>query len=89
MATASSMRAYSGPVFFERGFRPFFFAAGAWAAMALPVWLWLFASDADLPAYVTGRDWHLHEMLYGYLAAAKNKINLKPGFCSPEIHRKI
>ncbi len=70
MGTASAMRAYGGPVFFERGFRPFFLAAGAWGALALPVWLWLYATDAQIPAYVTGREWHIHEMLYGYLAAA-------------------
>ncbi len=70
MGTASSIRAYTGPVFFERGFRPFFFAAGAFGAAALPLWLYLFASGADLPAYVSGREWHIHEMLYGYLAAA-------------------
>ena len=70
MATARSIRAYSGPVFFERGFRPFFFAAGVWGALALPIWIYLFAADSSLPAYVPARDWHIHEMLYGYLPAA-------------------
>jgi len=70
MGTAASIRAYRGPVFFERGFRPFFFAAGAWGALALPLWLYLFVADAQIPAYVSGREWHLHEMLHGYLAAA-------------------
>ncbi len=70
MGTASSIRAYSGPVFFERGFRPFFFAAGLWGALALPIWIYLFATGHDLPAYVPARDWHIHEMLYGYLPAA-------------------
>ncbi len=70
MGTASSIRAYAGPVFFERGFRPFFFAAGIWGALALPIWIVLFATDAALPAYVTAREWHIHEMLYGYLPAA-------------------
>ncbi len=70
MGTASSIRAYSGPVFFERGFRPFFFAAGLWGALALPLWIYLFATGQDLPAYIAARDWHIHEMLYGYLPAA-------------------
>ena len=70
MGTASSIRAYNGPVFFERGFRPFFFAAGLWGALALPIWILLFATGQDLPAYVPGRDWHIHEMLHGYLPAA-------------------
>ena len=70
MATARSIRAYNGPVFFERGFRPFFFAAGIWGALALPLWIFLFATGADLPAYVSAREWHIHEMLYGYLPAA-------------------
>ena len=70
MATAASMRAHAGPAFFERGFRPFFFAAGVWGALALPLWLWMFATGSEVPAYVSGREWHIHEMLYGYLAAA-------------------
>ncbi len=70
MSTAASMRAHAGPAFFERGFRPFFFAAGVWGALALPLWLWMFATGSEVPAYVSGREWHIHEMLYGYLAAA-------------------
>ncbi len=64
------MRAHAGPAFLERGFRPFFFAAGVWGALALPLWLWMFATGSEVPAYVSGREWHIHEMLYGYLAAA-------------------
>ena len=74
--TAEAMRSHAGSAFFERGFRPFFFGAGVWGALSLPVWLWMFASGSDVPAYVSGREWHIHEMLYGYLAAALTGFTL-------------
>jgi len=47
------------------GFRPFFLFASAWAALAAPIWV---ASYAGLlPEERFTRDWHVHEMLFGYL----------------------
>jgi uncharacterized protein involved in response to NO len=55
---------------FGYGFRPFFLAAGWYALAAIGVWLWLYPSGlapfGALPAY----QWHAHEMLYGFVAAA-------------------
>lgn len=66
MPTAASRRAYAGPAIFSSGFRPFFFLGALWAAIAVPLWLWsLFGGG---PAGLT-RDWHVHEMLFGFLAA--------------------
>lgn len=55
---------------FAYGFRPFFWAAGAYALASLVAWLWIYAHAVfplpDLPAQL----WHGHEMLYGVVAAA-------------------
>jgi uncharacterized protein involved in response to NO len=52
------------------GFRPFFLAAGAYAALAMLVWLPLLFGGLPLPFAIPPRDWHVHEMVYGYAAAA-------------------
>lgn len=63
-------REYTGPVLFSYGFRPFFFLAGLWAAIGLPLWLHQFFGDIALPTRFAPLDWHIHEMLFGYVAAA-------------------
>ena len=67
--TAQKMRAYAGPKLLERGFRPFFLGAGIFAAIAMPLWVAMLAFDVSLTSSLAGRNWHLHEMLFGYLAA--------------------
>lgn len=70
MATsAETIRTYRGPALFERGFRPFFFGAAAFAAIALPLWLAILATGWNLPTYLSPRDWHVHELIFGYVAA--------------------
>lgn len=64
--TAQRMRGYSGPALFSFGFRPFFLFASLWAALVVP--LWTLAFTGILPASFASRDWHVHEMLFGYLA---------------------
>ena len=51
-------------------FRPFFLAAGAFAALAMLAWLPMFITGLELPIEMAPRDWHVHEMIYGYAAAA-------------------
>jgi uncharacterized protein involved in response to NO len=51
------------------GFRPFFFLAGTYAALAMLLWLPLLLGTLSLPIEITPRDWHIHEMIYGYAAA--------------------
>ncbi|NNG02641.1 MAG: NnrS family protein [Inquilinus sp.] len=67
--TAETIRRYRGPALLERGFRPFFLGAAAFAALALPVWLVALALGRALPSALSGRDWHVHEMVFGYVAA--------------------
>lgn len=65
MTTAERYRAYEGPPLFAMGFRPFFLFGAVFAALALP--LWLFGYHGLIPGVT--RDWHVHEMLFGYLGA--------------------
>ena len=67
--TAQKMRDYNGLVVFERGFRPFFLGAGLFAGIFMPFWIAVFAFDYSLPSALTPRQWHLHEMVFGYISA--------------------
>jgi len=70
MATSSQKRrAYTGPVIFSYGFRPFFFIGALWAAIAVPLWIaGHFLGDMGLPIK-TDVTWHAHEMIFGYSSA--------------------
>lgn len=63
--TAERYRSYEGIPLFSMGFRPFFLAAGIWATLAVP--LWMAGYFGWLPQIT--RDWHVHEMLFGYLSS--------------------
>ena len=70
MATsAEQRRAYAGPAILSWGFRPFFAAAAAWAVVAMVAWLPLFEGEIGLPTAFAPVDWHVHEMLYGFVPA--------------------
>ena len=62
-------RDYAGPTLFAYGFRPFFLAAGACAAFGILLWLPQYSGELTLPIHFSALDWHIHEMLYGYVAA--------------------
>jgi uncharacterized protein involved in response to NO len=62
-------RDYAGPTLFAYGFRPFFLASGLWAAFGILLWLPLYLGQITLPTHFDALDWHIHEMLYGYVAA--------------------
>lgn len=65
-STSAARRAYEGPTLFSYGFRPFFLFGAAWSALVVP--LWLFSYFHGGPAALT-REWHIHEMIFGFLAA--------------------
>lgn len=67
--TSEQRRAYKGPIFFSLGFRPFFFGAGLWAAVAMTLWVVFLAAGLDVPSRLSGVDWHLHEFVFGYTSA--------------------
>src|ERR1041385_1925029 len=68
-AALQRRREYAGPALFSYGFRSFFLAAGLWAVIAIPLWLPQFYGDIALPTHFAPLDWHVHEMLFGYVAA--------------------
>jgi uncharacterized protein involved in response to NO len=57
-------------VILERGFRPFFLAAGLWGALVVAVWLAIIAGALALPSAFDPAAWHAHEMLFGYAVTA-------------------
>jgi uncharacterized protein involved in response to NO len=60
---------YSGPALFSYGFRPFFLLGSVYAGLAILMWLPVFMGELSLVSAFIPRDWHVHEMLYGFLPA--------------------
>lgn len=67
--TAQIIRNYRGPALFSFGFRPFFLFGSIWAAMAMPLWILSVLGIDGVETTVFTRDWHVHEMLFGYTSA--------------------
>ena len=63
-------RDYKGPAVLAQGFRPFFLLAGVWAVAALALSLAGILGALELPSAFDALRWHIHEMLFGYVAAA-------------------
>lgn len=63
------LRRYQGPAVLSYGFRPFFLLGAAYAGLAILAWLPMFLGELTLRTAFAPRDWHVHEMLYGYLPA--------------------
>jgi uncharacterized protein involved in response to NO len=69
MATRGGIPRYrsrQGPALLQEGFRPFFLAAGLWAAGALILWLAMLQGAVALPTAFDPVTWHAHEMLFGF-----------------------
>jgi uncharacterized protein involved in response to NO len=60
---------YGGPPFLSYGFRPFFLGAALFAGVAIPVWVAVVAGLSDSGFLYHPREWHVHEMLFGFLPA--------------------
>jgi uncharacterized protein involved in response to NO len=69
MTAASRPRVYHGLPLLASGFRPFFLLGSIYAGLAVLVWLPVFYGELTLTSAFAPRDWHVHEMLYGYLPA--------------------
>lgn len=69
MAPIPRYRPQTGPAVFAAGFRPFFLAAAAWSALAVPLWLAAYLTSIDVPTLLPPAAWHAHEMVYGFAAA--------------------
>ena len=68
-SAASGVGGHGTPVFLTQGFRPFFLAAGLWAAAALTLWIVMLATGTALPSRFDPLSWHIHEMLFGFVMA--------------------
>src|SRR6516164_8427807 len=62
-------RDYQGWPVLAAGFRPFFLLGAIQAGLAILVWLPVFYGELSLVSAFAPRDWHVHEMLYGFLPA--------------------
>jgi uncharacterized protein involved in response to NO len=62
-------RDYAGPALFSYGFRPFFLGAAIWAALGILLWLPQYFGELTLPTAFGPLDWHIHEMIYGFVGA--------------------
>src|ERR1700682_6726755 len=62
-------RSHQGWPLLGAGFRPFFLFGSIYAGLAILVWLPVFTGELTLTTTFAPRDWHVHEMLYGYLPA--------------------
>jgi uncharacterized protein involved in response to NO len=64
------LKVYSGPALLSYGFRPFFLLGAIYAGLGILIWLPIFFGRFTIPTAFSPPDWHIHEMLYGYLPAA-------------------
>ncbi|MDI3466374.1 MAG: NnrS protein involved in response to NO [Nitrospira sp.] len=60
---------YAGPAFLSYGFRPFFLGAAVFGGSAILVWVALFAGGVQAEFLYPPREWHVHEMLFGFIPA--------------------
>lgn len=69
VTTSHLRRAWTGPAVLSHGFRPFFFLAGLWAAVAMTLWIGMLTGALDLPTAFDPLSWHAHELVFGYVQA--------------------
>ena len=54
---------------FSYGFRPFFLGAAWFAGLAVPAWIVMLSLGIGSTGLAAPREWHVHEMLFGFLPA--------------------
>ena len=64
------MSAIHRTTLFSYGFRPFFLAAGLYAAISIPAWVLILLADLRPLGEMPPSLWHAHEVLFGFVAAA-------------------
>lgn len=69
VSTAQQIRDYRGPAILSYGFRPFFLMSGLWALAAMTLWIAALTGGFTLPSAFAMLDWHVHELLFGYVPA--------------------
>lgn len=69
MSTKTRERSWQGPAVLSYGFRPFFLAAGIYAALLILLWVPWFLGLIAIPTALPPAAWHGHELLFGFLPA--------------------
>jgi uncharacterized protein involved in response to NO len=62
-------RAFTGPALLSYGFRPFFLLGSLHAGLIMLVWLPMIGGHLTTASHFAPVDWHIHEMLFGYVPA--------------------
>lgn len=68
-SSAEQIRAYTGPAVLSFPVRPFFLLASAWAIIVMALFMPVLAGHLVLPSAFAPIEWHVHELLFGYLGA--------------------
>jgi uncharacterized protein involved in response to NO len=63
------LQPYDDPAILSSGFRPFFLFGAIWAALSILLWLPEFLGEISIPTAFSPVDWHIHEMLFGFVPA--------------------
>lgn len=66
---SSRLRAIADAPLLSAGFRPFFLLGALYAGLSILVWIPAFHGRLEIASAFVPRDWHIHEMLYGFLSA--------------------
>lgn len=66
---SSRLRAIADAALLSAGFRPFFLLGALYAGLSILVWIPAFHDRLEIASAFVPRDWHIHEMLYGFLPA--------------------
>jgi len=69
MSAIARPKPYEGPALLSYGFRPFFLLGSVWAGLEVLVWLPMFYGELSAQTAFSPRDWHVHELLFGYVPA--------------------
>lgn len=67
--SVARLRSYEGPAILSYGFRPFFLLGSLYAAAGMFLWLPIYMGFIESRSAFPAVDWHVHEMLFGYLPA--------------------
>jgi uncharacterized protein involved in response to NO len=76
MAGIPRLRDYRGPALLSYGFRPFFLLGAIYSGLAIVVWVLMVQGQVELTSVFVPRDWHVHEMLYGFVPAIVTGFHL-------------
>lgn len=68
-AVGAAPRVLPLPAILSYGFRPFFLLGALYAGLIILAWLPLFYGSIELASAFSPLDWHIHEAMFGFVAA--------------------